>query len=172
MRFKLILSIVIANLVFVHLATILPSGQIAAEELPDIDLYDRETIYIHYGIFGDGFVKNGQIINLGPFGSNLAKEMAGSEYAFEEMSKARKYKIASTVTSLVATTFSVTGIALSLWDDDGDKRLTFEISSIVVGGVCGILAEGFNRSAMAAMNRAVWLYNRDATSKRVRDWRR
>lgn len=157
-----------ANLVFAHLVTVTPCGQVAAQESPGIDVYDRETIYIHYSILGDGFVKNGQIMDIGPFGSNLAKEITGSEYALEEMRKARKYKIAGTITDLVATTFSITGIVLAFRDGGDNDSRTFEISSIVVGGLCGLLAEGLNRSAMAAMNRAVWLYNRDVVSGRVR----
>ena len=156
MRFKLILFMA---------AAMIPCGQIAAQELLDIDAYDQETIYIHYSIFGDGFVKNGQIIGLGAFGSNLAKEMAGSEYALAEMRKVRKYKLAGTITNLVATTFSVTAIVLAFRDDD---NLTFEITSLAIGGLCGLLAQGFNRSAMAAMNRAVWLYNRDVTTGQLR----
>jgi hypothetical protein len=162
MKLKLILFVG-ANLVFAHLVAMIPCGQVAAQDLLDVHVYDRETIYIHYSILGDGFVKNGQIMDIGSFGSNLAKEMTGSEYALQEMRKARKHKIAGTITNVVATTFSITGIVLA-FRDDGNRGQAFELSSLVVGGLCGLLAEGFNRSAMAAMNRAVWLYNRDVVS--------
>lgn len=140
----------------------IPCSQLAAQNSMDVDVYDRETIYIHYSILGNGFVKNGQIINLGTFGSNLAKEMAGSKYALEEMTKAHKYKVAGTITNMVAATFGITGIVMVLRDDDGGRA--FEITSIVVGGLCNFLADAFNRSATTAMNRAVWLYNRDVAS--------
>jgi len=170
MRFKLILFVGV-NLAFAHVVTMMPCGQVTAQDFLDVDVYDRETIYIHYSILGDGFVKNGLIMDIGIFGSKLAKEMAGSKYALEEMRMAHKYKIAGMITSLVATTFGVTSIVMVFRDDDNSGR-ALEISSIVVGAICGILADGFNRSAMAAMNRAVWLYNRDVASGQMRVWKR
>jgi hypothetical protein len=167
MRFKLVSEIVAASFAFAHLVIMTPCGQIAAQELLDIDTYDRETIYIHHSILGDGFVKNGYIMDIGAFGSNLEKEIARSEYALEEMSKVRKYRIAGTVANLAGTAFSVTGLVLAL-RSGGDDSAAFEAGSLIVGGICGLLAEGFNRSAMAAMNRAVWLYNRDVVSGRLR----
>jgi len=170
MKFKLIL-LVGANLVLAHVVTAISCGQTVAQGSLDVDVYDRETIYIHYSILGDGFVKDGRIMDIGIFGSNLAEEMARSKYAAEEMRKARKHKIAGTITNLVATTFGITGIVLALRDDDNGGR-DLEISSIVVGAICGILADGFNRSATAAMNRAVWLYNRDIVSGQIKVWGR
>ena len=163
MKLKLILLIAIV---------LTPCGQAVAQGSSAlVGTYDREIIYIHYSFFGDGFVKNGQIMSLGVFGSNLAREMAGSEYALDEMMEARKYRIAGTATNLAATAFSITGIVLAFRDSDSDDS-TLEIISIVVGGICGLLAEGFDRAAMAKMNRAVWLYNRDVMSGRLRTWRR
>ena len=78
------------GLILLLLLTIIPCRQITAQEL--LDIYDRETMYIHYSFRGDGFVKNGMIMNMGILGSNLEKEMAGSEFALEEMQKYRKYK--------------------------------------------------------------------------------
>ena len=137
-----------------------PCGQVAAQELLDVDVYDGETIYIHPSILGNGFVKDGHILDLGRFGSNLAKEVAGSGYALEEMRKARTHKIAGTVTTLVATVFQVTALVMAFRDDVDDGQ-TLEITSLALGGLFGMVAQGFNQSAMAAMNRAVWLYNRD-----------
>lgn len=158
MKYKLILLVV---------AAMIPCSQLAAQELLDVDTYDQKTIYIYHGIMGDGFVKNGEIIRLGSFSSNLAREVAGSKYALEEMQKARKYKIVGTVTSLVATGIGLTGTIMALRGDNDDR--TFEITSIVIGIVCGIVAEGFNRSALGAMNRAVWLYNRDVMAGWLRN---
>ncbi len=142
-------------------------GWVAAQDISSVDVYDRDTIYIHRSILGDGFVRNGQIMGIGMFGSNLAEEMKGSRYALEEMERVRKYMIAGAITNVVATTFGITGIVLAFRDDDEGGR-TFEITSIVIGAACGILTEGFNRAAMGAMNRAVWLYNRDIMSGRLR----
>ena len=158
MKYKLILLVI---------AAMIPCSQLAAQELLDIDTYDQKTIYIYHGIMGDGFVKNGEIMRLGTFSSNLAREVAGSKYALKEMQKSRKYKIVGTVTSLVATGIGLTGTIMALRGDNDDR--TFEITSIVVGIVCGIVAEGFNRSALGAMNRAVWLYNRDVMAGWLRN---
>lgn len=155
----------VATLALIHLAVIVPCGQVTAQELLDVDIYDAETIYLYQGFFSDGFVKDGRIMDIGFLGSDLAKALAESEYALEEMRKARKFKVAGMITNFVAAGFSVTGIVLTFRDND---NRALEISSIVVGAICGILADGFNRSATAAMSRAVWLYNRDVVSGRLR----
>lgn len=172
MKVRLITFTVGVSFLLAHIATVMPCGRVAAQDFLDTDVYDRDTIYIHYSIFGDGFVKNGQIINLGIFGSNLAEELVGSEYALEEMRGARKYKIAGTMTNLVATTFSITGLVLAFRDNGDNDSRAFEIASIAVGGLCAMFAEGLNKAAGARMNRAVWLYNRDIASGRLRVWGR
>lgn len=156
MRFKLILFFTLV---------LMPCCQLFAQE-DILDTYDHETIYIHHSILGDGFVKNGQIIDIGPFGSNLAKEMAGSKYALAEMHKARKYKTLSFLTMLMAGTFQITSVVLAFRDGDGSAD---DIASIVIGGLCGIMADAFDRLSSASMNRAVWLYNRDIVSGNVRE---
>ena len=135
-----------------------------ASEIKSLDIYDSETIYIHYSFWGNGFVKDGRIMRLGAFGSNLAKEMSGSKFAMEEMQKARKYGITSSIANVVATGFGITGIVMIIMNKDDSRK--FDIASIIIGGVCNIVAEAFNRSSMAAMNRAVWLYNREVTTTR------
>ena len=147
--------------------TLILCGQAVAQEPSTVDIYDSDTIYIHQSILVDGYVKGGRIMSIGAFGSNLAEEMTGSRYALEEMRKFRKYRVAGTITNVVATTISITGLVMTFRDDDSGGQ-TFEISSIVVGVLCGLLAEGFDRAAMGAMNRAVWLYNRDVMSGRLR----
>ena len=97
--------------------------------------------------------------------------MAGSEFALEEMQRFRKYKIAGAATSLVATGLGITGIVLAFRDSDSESR-AFEITSLIVGAVCGLVSDGFDRAAMAAMNRAVWLYNRDVMSGQIQAWKR
>lgn len=139
--------------------TMFISNQARASESISLDIYDRETLYIHYSFMGNGFVKDGRLMSLGIFGSNLAKEMSGSEFAMEEMQKARKYGITSTITNVVATGFGITGIVMIIMDKNDSRA--FDIASIVISGVCNIVADAFKRSSMAAINRAVWLYNRD-----------
>ena len=145
------------------LLTIALYGQAAAQDM--LDIYDGETMYIHYSVLGDGFVKNGQIMPFGLLGSKLAVEMAGSEFALDEMQVYRKYKIAGAATGLVSAAFGITGIILVFRDSESR---TFEVTSLIFGAICGLLSDGFNRGAMAAMNRAVWLYNRDVMSGQLR----
>ncbi len=145
------------------LLTIALCGQVAAQDI--LDIYDGKTMYIHYSILGDGFVRNGQIMPFGLLGSKLAEEMAGSDFALDEMQVYRKYKIAGAATGLVSAAFGITGIILIFRDSESRA---FEITSLISGAVCGLLSDGFNRAAMAAMNRAVWLYNRDVMSGQLR----
>ena len=158
MKYRLILCIVIGMML---------CSQLAAQELMDIGTYDRKSIYLYQSIRGDGFVKDGVILPMGIFNSNLRREMSRSKYALEEMQKSCKYKIVGTATSLVATAFSVTGTIMALRGDNHNR--TFEITSIVVGIVCGMVSQGFNRASMSAMNRAVWLYNRDVMGGWLQD---
>lgn len=158
MKYKLVLFVI---------AAMIPCSQLAAQGLLDVNTFDQKTIYIHHSILGSGFVKNGEILPLGAFGSNLAREVSRSEYAMEEMQKARKYKIVGTVTNLVAVGFGVTGTIMALRGDNDNR--TFEITSVVVGVVFGMVSQGFNQSALGAMNRAVWLYNRDVVFGGLRD---
>jgi hypothetical protein len=151
----------------VLIVIIIPCFQADARDFMDIDTYDRETIYIHQSFFGDGFVKDGQIWDMGFLGSNLTRNMIGSRYALMEMRKFRKYKKANIVASLAGTAFGITGLVLTFRDDAGDN-LEIEITTLIIGGVCQVLAEGFNRLAAGAMNRAVWLYNRDVASGQIR----
>ncbi len=155
MKLKLLLCIVLLSLIL--------HGQAAAQDL--LDIYDGETMYIHYSVLGDGFVRNGQIMPFGLLGSKLAEEMAGSEFALDEMRAYRKYKIAGAATGLVSAAFGVAGIVLVF--RDSESRV-FELTSLIFGVACGLLSDGFNRAAMASMNRAVWLYNRDVMSGHLR----
>ena len=171
MKFKQMLFMVSAGFVLVHIVIMIPCGQVAAQELHAkdiVNIYDQKTIYFHYSILGNGFVKDGRIMNIGVFGSNLAREMSGSEYALEEMKKVRKFKIASAITGFAATTLGVTVIVMALRNSDSEDSLAFELTSLAIGGICSILGEAFNRSAMSTMNRAVWLYNRDVMSGQIR----
>ena len=116
--------------------------QSAAQESLAIETYDRETIYLYDGFLGNGFVKNGQIMSLGAFGSNLAAEMAGSEYALDEMAKARKYRIIGATSGFVVTAVQIASIVIYLWDRNYVSKPGFQIATIGIGGTAGILSVG------------------------------
>ena len=151
---------------FIILATIAPLTQALAQDI--LDIYDQKTIYLYYDFSGSGFVKNGQVMPLGIFCSNLAEEVSGSEHALAEMKEARKYRIMSVTSGLVATAVQIASIAIYLWDKDYVSKPGFQIATIGIGGIAGIFSLGFDRSAMRAMNTAVWLYNRDVVSGQIR----
>ncbi len=142
-------------------------GQSISQVSSDVETYDRETIYFYDSFLGNGFVKNGQIMSLGTFGSNLEREMAGSENAMDEMAKARRYGIIGATSGLVTTVVQIASIAVYIWDSDYFSKPGFQIATIGIGGAAGILSMGFNRRATGAMNRAIWLYNRDAILGRL-----
>lgn len=143
-------------------------GQGVAQASADIDTYDRETIYFYDSFLGNGFVKNNQVMPLGMLGSNLAREMASSQFAMQEMAKARKYRIIGAASGFVATTVQIASIVIYLIDRDYVSKPGFQIATIGIGGTAGILSMGFNRLATGAMNRAIWLYNRDVMMRQLR----
>ncbi len=154
-------------ILFMFLAIVL-CGQSYAQRPSAIETYDRDTIYLYNSFFGNGFVKNNQMASLSFLGSNLAAEMAGSEYALDEMAKARKYKIIGATSGFVVTAVQIAALVIYIVDKDYVSKLRFQIATIGIGGTAGILSVGFNRLANGAMNRAVWLYNRDVMSGQLR----
>ena len=126
-----------------------------------LDLYDRESIYLYSSILGNGYVKNGQAVILSALGTNLAEEMAGSQYALEEMKKVRKYRTVALVTNVVGTSLSVAELILSFRKD---TSLALDAGVLISSIVFNMIANGFNHAAEGAMSRAVWLYNRDVLS--------
>lgn len=159
MKFRLALFVLLA-MIFCR--------QSVAQTSSAIETYDRGTIYLYSTFFESGFAKNGEMMSTGVFGSKLAAEMAGSEYALDEMAKVRKYKIIGTTAGLVATAVQIASIVVYLLDRDYVSKPGFQIATIGIGGTAGILSLGYNRLATGAMNRAVWLYNRDVVSGRLR----
>ncbi|MFC1716900.1 hypothetical protein ACFL6S_24750 [Candidatus Poribacteria bacterium] len=152
---------------FIFLAMVLCSQSYAQGQSP-IEIYDRDTIYLYNSFLGNGFVKNNQMMPLSFLGSNLAAEMAGSEYALDEMAKARKYKIIGSTAGFVATAVQIAAIIIYIVDADYVSKRRFQLTTIGIGGTAGILSVGYNRLANGAMNRAVWLYNRDVMSGQLR----
>ena len=159
MKFRLVLFVLLA-MIFCR--------QSVAQTSSALETYDRGTIYLYNTFFDSGFAKNGQMMSTGTFGSNLAAEMAGSKYALDEMVKVRRYKIIGTTTGLVATAVQIVSIVVYLLDRDYVSKPGFQIATIGIGGTAGILSMGYNRLATGAMNRAVWVYNRDVVSGRLR----
>ncbi len=159
MRVKLMLFMAVAMIL---------CGQSVSQASSDIEIYDRDTIYFYDSFLGNGFVKNGQIMSLGTFGSNLTREMAGSENAMDEMAQARKYRIIGATSGFVTTVVQIASIAIYIWDRDYFSKPGFQIATIGIGGTAGVLSMGFNRRATGAMNRAIWLYNRDVMSGQLR----
>lgn len=162
----------LGSFIFACLILTIACDQSIAQEPGDVSIvnaYDWGTIYLYPSVFGDRFVKNGEIMSLGSFGSNLVAEMAGSEYALDEMAKARKYKIAGAAIGLASAGIGITGLVMAFREGDDDDGISaFELSLIITGAVCGMFGDGFNKASMSAMNRAVWLYNRDVMSGQLR----
>ena len=158
----------IVRLIPFMIVAVIFCGQSVAQVSLDVETHDRETIYLYQNFLGGGYVKGGQVMPLGTFGSNLAAEMAGSEYALDEMARARKYKIIGAISGFVATAVQVASIIIYLRDRDYVSKPGFQIATIGIGGTAGVLSMGFNRMAMGASNRAVWLYNRDVMTGRLR----
>lgn len=138
------------------------------ESSETLRLYDDQTIYIHYDFFGNWYVKNAKIFPLGRFGSNLRKELVGSKYAIEEMEKAQKNAKKSFIFGFFASSIAITRVVLEIADLDYPYRREAYISMIISGAVLAKISYGYRQSALAEMNRAVWIYNRDLVSGRLR----
>jgi hypothetical protein len=160
------------NLSLILILMILVScSQILAQEDRSNDIlntYDRDTIYLYHDFSGNWFVKNSQIMKLGRFGSNLRREVARSDFAIEEMNKARTYSKIATATGLIATTIAITGVILEIMDVKYYHKRGVYISMVVSGTIFGAVSNGFRQSSVSAMSRAVWLYNRDVISGRIK----
>lgn len=131
-------------------------------------LYDDQAIYIHYDVFGNWYVKNAQILPLGRFGSNLKKELTGSKYAIEEMEKAQKNAKIGFIINFFASSIALTGTILEIADADYPHKRAVYISTLVSSAILAKVSYGYKQSALAEMNRAVWIYNRDLVSGRLK----
>jgi hypothetical protein len=158
------------KLSLVFLMIVIPCSSILAQEDKNelLNIYDRETIYLYHDFAGNWFVKNAQILPLGRFGSNLREELTGSNYAVEEMDKARTYSKIGTSIDIIATTIAVTSTVLEIIDVKYSHKRGVYVSMVISSVVLGIVSKGFQQSSVAAMSRAVWLYNRDVLSGRIK----
>jgi hypothetical protein len=154
----------------VFLLIVISCSPILAQEDKNelLNIYDRETIYLYHDFSANWFVKNAQILPLGRFGSKLRKELAESNYAITEMDKGRTYSKIGTSINIIATTMAVTSIVLEIADVKYSHKRGVYASMVISSAVLGIVAKGFQQSSIAAMSRAVWLYNRDVLSGRIK----
>jgi len=158
------------KLSLVFLLIVIPCSSILAQEDQNelLNIYDKQTIYLYHDFAGNWFVKNAQILPLGRFGSNLRKELAESNYAMEEMDKARTYSKIGTSIDIIATTMAVTSTVLEIVDVKYSHKRGVYVSMVISSAVLGIVAKVFQQSSIAGMSRAVWLYNRDVLSGRIK----
>jgi len=154
----------------VFLIIVIPFSSVFAQEKGSelLNIYDSETIYLYHDFTGNWFVKNTQIFPLGRFGSNLRKELAKSNYAIEEMDKAGTYSKIGTSIDIIATTIAVTSTVLEIANVEYSHKRGVYASMVISSVVLGIVSKGFQQSSIAAMSRAVWLYNRDVLSGRIK----
>jgi len=156
---------------FLILIIFVSCSQILAQEDRSNDIlntYDKDTIYLYHDFSGNWFVRDSQIIKLGLFGSNLRREVAGSDFAIEEMNKARTYSKIGTTTGIMATTIAITVTALEIMDVKYSHKRGVYISMVISSTILGAVSNGFKQSSVSAMSRAVWLYNRDVISGRIK----
>lgn len=141
----------------------LSSQQVFAQEPKENELlrtYDQQTIYLYSDFWGEGFVKNGQIIAFGRFGRNLEREIASSPTAFFEMQKARKYKQIAIITGVSASILGITDIVLQLSNTKYSHKRSISIPIIASSAILGTISKLYNQSYKGSINMAIWLYNR------------
>lgn len=139
------------------------------EKAEMLKLYDSQTICIYHDFLGNWFVKDAQIMPLGRFGSNLCKELTGSKYAMEEMAKAKSHSKTGFIFDFLAKSIALTGTVLEIADVDYSHKRGIYISMIVSSAILARISYGYKQSALSSMNRAIWLYNRDLVSGKLRD---
>lgn len=122
--------------------------------------YDQQTIYLYSDLWGEGFVKNGQIMALGRFGRNLEREVANSPSAFIEIRKARNHKKIAIITGASASILGITDIVLQLSDTKYSRKRSVSIPIIVSSAILGSISKLYDQSYRGSINRAIWLYNR------------
>ncbi len=133
----------------------------AQDENHKIEKYNQETIYLYSDFWGEGYVKNGRIISLGRFASNLEKEITNSPYAIRQLQKARDYKKIAIITGTTATILGITDIILQLSNTKYSHKRSISIPLIGGGAILGTISKLYDQSYKGAINMAIWLYNRD-----------
>jgi hypothetical protein len=157
-------------IIIILLLVVMPCYQIYAQEYKPADflsMYDKDTIYLYSDYFGKWYVKNGQIMPLGRFGANMQREVKSSVFAMEEMNKARYHAKIGTFTGFIAGTIGITVTVLEIFDVDYSHKREVYISTILSSAILGAISKGFHQSSVGALNRAVWIYNRDIISGKM-----
>ena len=116
------------------------------------DNYDRYTIYLKK----KGFEKNGQRIPYGAFKKNLKKELTASPLALQEYKRSRTNLWVAIGSSVVSAAF----VFSSARSDNYRKELNY------VGLSFNLLSIPFKIKSQNQLNRAIWLYNRDAIAQK------
>lgn len=132
----------------------------AQDENGMLEKYDQETIYLYSDFWGEGFVKNGQILSIGRFFSNLEKEIVNSPSAIIELRKAKDYKKITIITGTTAFILGITDIVLQLSNTKYLHRRSVSIPLVIGSGIFGFISKLYEQSYKGSVNRAIWLYNR------------
>lgn len=136
--------------------------QLCAQDENDMLVkYDRKTIYLYSDFWGEGFVKDGQILTLGRFGSNLEREIADSPSAIIELQKAKDHKKIAIITGVTASILGITDIVLQLSNTKYSHKRSISIPLITGSAILGNISKLYDKSYKGAISRAIWLYNRD-----------
>ncbi len=122
--------------------------------------YDQQTIYLYSDFWGEGFVKDGQILSIGRFCSNLEKEMASSHSAIIELRKAKDYKKIAIITGTTASILGIIDVVIQLSDTKYSHRRSVSIPLIAGSAIFGFISKLYDQSYKGAINRSIWLYNR------------
>ncbi len=113
-----------------------------------VQQYDQNTIYLKK----KGFEKAGQRIPYGTFKKNLKKELTAFPMALQEYKRSRKNLWVAIGSSVVSAAF----VFSSARSDNYRKELNY------TGLSFNLLSIPFKIKSQNQLNRAVWLYNREA----------
>ena len=113
-----------------------------------VQQYDRNTIYLKKG----GFEKDGQITRYGFLKKNLKKELTASPLALQAYKRSR-------TNHWLAVSSTIAGIALQV---SGVQRIAFKKEIAYSGLGFNLLAIPLKSKSKHQLDRAIWLYNRDA----------
>jgi len=131
----------------------------------DTFFYDQNSIYLYSDAWGEGFVKDNELFLLGRLGANLEKEISTSRAALFEIHEYQHYKKIAMITGFISATTAITETVLELTDTRYSNRRSISITLITSSVISGTISKIYNRLAIGAISRSVWLYNRDLIRK-------
>ena len=115
------------------------------------DTYDRTTIYLKKG----GFEKDGKTIRYGTFKKNLKQELSASPMAYAEFKRSRNNNLVVVGCTLASAILTVSGT----------QRVFVKKELNYSGLGFNLLSIPFKIKSKNQLNRAIWLYNRDAMAR-------